>query len=1121
MSAISTYLEDIQKHLAAGQATEHTYRPALERLINSFDKHIVATNEPKRVACGAPDYVVTHRQVPLGYVEAKDIGKSLDAIESDASRSKPKTHDGQQLKRYRASLNNLILTDYLEFRWYEGGECRLSARLGQVDSRGRIRSSGDGQDEFGRLFDEFLATSVPSINGPRELAKRMAALATIIRETIILVFQDEDKGGSLHDQLESFRQVLLHDLQPDQFADMYAQTICYGLFSARCSPSVTLPFSRQNAAYDLPKSNPFLRRMFGHIAGPDLEDRVTWAVDALAELLNRADIEGILTDFGKRTRREDPVVHFYETFLTAYDPKIRETRGVYYTPEPVVSYIVRSVDHILKTDFGLEEGLADRTKVSLDSRIKNDVKVESEHQSKECHRVLILDPAVGTGTFLHNVIDHIYESFRGNEGMWSSYVSDHLLPRLFGFELLMAPYAVAHMKLGLQLGETKYSFKADERLGVYLTNSLEKAFDLEGLPAFAKWVAEEANEAGRIKQDMPVMVVLGNPPYSGHSQTPSELTVTIGEGAHYYVEEQGVQVQKVATRSFKRKQKTFIGHLIQDYFRVDGKPLGERNPKWLNDDYVKFIRFAQWRIQQTGHGVLAFITNHGYLDNPTFRGMRQSLMNTFDDIYVLDLHGNSKKKEKCPDGSNDENVFDIQQGVAIGLFVKHARSERAAATVRHAHLWGRRESLPPADTGPVRASGGKYGWLAENAVNTTEWTTLQPKAPHYLFAPTDVRLLREYGLCASLKDIMPVESVGIVTARDRLTIRWSGEDVWGTIKEFSQLSPEDARNRFSLGTDAKEWKVSQAQKDIGDSGPDRSSVHCLLYRPFDVRFTYYTGTSRGFMCRPRSKVMRHMLSGENVGLIATRQTRDQWHVHCSTHIMGHKSLAAYDINSLFPLYLYPDPDDLFGSQEASGPSNGRKPNLSPEFVEAFSQKIGLAFVSDGKGDLNKTFGPEDIFAYAYAVFHAPSYRARYAEFLKTDFPRLPLTSNKVLFGRLCSLGSRLVALHTLQAQAEPISRFPVSGDNVVDKVRYSDTVTTGRVWINRTQYFEGVPEAVWGRMLGGYQVCQKWLKDRKGRQLSHDDLQHYTNIVSALFETDDLSNQIDCVVGEYGGWPIK
>jgi hypothetical protein len=505
---IRNYLRDIEQTYRKGNATEHTYRPNLKDLLESLFPGVTATNEPKRINCGAPDYIITKGQTPLGYIEAKDIGTSLTQIESDAEKKQPTTREGHQLRRYLGSLTNLILTDYVEFRWYVSSQRRMTVRLAKVGANSKLLPESGGVEKLADLLQGFILTQTPTVSNPKELATRMAALAQLIRNAIRLAFKSEEGGGSLHIQMEGFKQVLLPDLTYEQFADMYAQTICYGLFAARCNTKPAITFTREHAAYQIPKTNPFLRKLFDHIAGLDLDERIAWVVDDLAELLNRSNMEAILRDFGKRTRQEDPVVHFYETFLAQYDPKLRELRGVYYTPEPVVSYIVRSVDYLLKGDFGLADGLADTTILRA---VSSDGK-----SSLQTHKVQILDPATGTGTFLYYVIRQIYEKFKDNKGMWSSYVSEHLLPRMFGFEILMAPYAVAHLKLGLQLTETGYDFGSNERLGIYLTNTLEEEFEV-GKVLFAEWLVEEAKAAGNVKYDAPVMVVLGNPPYSYES----------------------------------------------------------------------------------------------------------------------------------------------------------------------------------------------------------------------------------------------------------------------------------------------------------------------------------------------------------------------------------------------------------------------------------------------------------------------------------------------------------------------------------------------------------------------------------------------------------------------------
>ena len=1091
MYSFENYIDNIQTNLQAGNSTEHTHRLALQNLVQSLAQGIIATNEPKRIACGAPDYIVTKSHAPLGYIEAKDIGKCLNKIEKDS-----------QIKRYLGSLNNLIVTDYLEFRWYFNGEKRLAAKLANgITGNRKLKLEPEGAKQLTQLLNGFLTVESPIINTPKELAQRMARQAQLIRDLICQALQQDSENSELRSQLKSFRDVLLRDLTNEQFADMYAQTITYGMFTARYNTPDVKGFNRRSAAFDLPKTNPFLRKTFNHIAGSEIDNRIAWVVDDLAEMLRRSDMPSILRDFGKKTRTEDPIVYFYEHFLAEYDPKLRKSRGVYYTPEPVVSYIVRSVDYILKQDFGVKKGLADNSKVEVPN--------PNGKGTVESHKVLILDPAIGTGTFIDKTIDHIHASFGENRGMWSGYVKEHLLPRLFGFELMMASYTVAHLKLGLKLKELGYKFDSDERLGVFLTNTLEKGFQITLPDGFTKWIQDESDYAKKIKQDSPVMVIMGNPPYSGNSKNTGEWI-----------------------RNLLRGKDTINEQVTSNYFEVDGKPLGEKNPKYLNDDYVKFIRFAQWRIEQTGYGVLAFVTNHSYLDNPTFRGMRQSLLETFDDIYVLDLHGNSKKKERCPDGSKDQNVFDIQQGTAISIFVKKPNSKKRQATVHHAHRWGVREEF--AGRGKNKELvGGKYHWLGENELKTTEWEKLKPQSPDYFFIPRNTELLTEYEQGWKVTDIMAVNSVGIVTARDKLTIHWSKENVWNTVSDFASLPSEEARKKYDLGKDVRDWKVELAQKDIltdcktniKATIPSKKNITPILYRPFDFRYTYYTGKSKGFHCMPRNEVMQHMFKSKNLGLITTRQTKNQWDVGISRFIIGHKSIAGYDPNYLFPLYLYPTEKEptLFNLESTSNTPGDRKPNLSDEFISDFAIRLGINYLPDGKGDRVKTFAPEDIFAYMYAVFHSPNYRERYGEFLKTDFPRLPLTSQPKLFKQLCELGDRLIALHLMEEHGKEIASYPIEGDNVVDKVRYSEPKAdeSGKVWINKTQYFDGVPQQVWDFYIGGYQVCHKWLKDRKSRTLSYEDLTHYQNIVSAISETIKIMKNIDRTINDFGDFPIK
>ena len=1031
VDSLHVYIQALDKELAAGNTTEHTHRPALKALFQGLNPAVTATNEPQHItAVGAPDFRIIKNKLATGYVECKDIGINLDEV--------IKT---EQLKRYLKSFQNLLVTDYLEFRWYVKGELRLKKSIGTL-LKDKIKPEKDNLSEIESLLTAFLNSDPEPIGSPKELAGHMARLAHMIREIIINALKKELVTGSLHAQWQAFRENLIPELSVEQFADMYSQTIAYGLFAARCETDNGKEFSRQQASFLIPKTNPFLRKLFNYIAGPELDESITWAVDDLSQILAWADMEAVLKDFGTSTGKADPVVHFYETFLKEYDPKTREMRGVYYTPLPVVSYIVRSIDHILKTSFEKPQGLADPS-------------------------VLILDPAVGTATFLYMVMQEIHEAInkQGQAGTWDEYVAKKLLPRLFGFEILMAPYAIAHLKLGRLLKETGYQFQTDQRLGIYLTNTLEESV-MHAETMFAQWITEEANAAADIKKTKPIMVVLGNPPYSGHSVNKSE----------------------------------WAKQLIETYKKDCPELYKPAQAKWLQDDYVKFLAFGQWRIERTGYGILGFITNHAYLDNPTFRGMRQSLMNTFTDIYILNLHGNSKKKEVAPDGSKDENVFDIQQGVAICLMVKKPGC-KGQSRVQLANLWGLRE--------------GKYQSLSETDISGSEWEELTPHSPYYLFVNRNEINLSEYMSGWKLSDIMSQNgdpAPGMVTTQDEFAISWDANEAKNKVNSLIETDSEgEARSLFRLCSQ-EQWNYERAKHELSTSAWLKE-IKPILYRPFDIRWTVY---NQNVAVHRRERVMRHMLAGTNIGICTNKEVNGNFHhILCSREIINDctVSLQTKERTYLFPLYLYPSE----GEMQLDG--GHRRSNLNPDFIKVFSEKLELKFVEDGKGDLWETFGPEDIFNYAYSVFHSPEYRSRYAEFLKIDFPRLPLTSNKELFKALAEKGAVLVSLHLMESPLlnNLITKYEVKGDHTIDKVGYDEI--TQRVSINKTQYFNGVLPEVWNFRIGGYQVCEKWLKDRKGRKLIIDDIDHYQKIVVALKETIRLMSEIDETIEENGGWP--
>jgi len=616
---LNRYIETINSRYISGMASEHAYRGDLESLIRELVPQVEVINEPSQVTdCGNPDYVISRKNIPVGFIEAKDIGKDLNS----------KTYK-DQFDRYRKALDNLIITDYLCFKFFQNGELEHEVRIASIED-GRVIPIADNFAELTILLQNFCTFVGQTIRSPKKLASMMAAkarLLQIILEKAISSDEQTQDNTALQQQFKTFKDVLIHDLDAHGFADIYAQTLAYGMFAARLHDETLDTFSRQEAAELIPKSNPFLRKLFNHVAGADIDERIKTTVDNLADVFCATDVKALLKNFGRSTQTHDPIIHFYETFLAEYDPKLRKARGVWYTPEPVVSFIVRGVDEILKTEFGLKDGLADTSKTTIAVQVQGATISKGRNkgkpliQKKEVHKVQVLDPATGTGTFLAEVVKFIYNGkFKAMQGAWSSYVDEHLIPRLNGFELLMASYAMAHLKLDMLLRDTGFVASKEQRLNIYLTNSLEEYHPDTGT-LFSSWLSTEANAANHIKRDTPVMVVMGNPPYSGESANKGD----------------------------------WIMKLMEDYKKEPGgkEKLKERNPKWINDDYVKFMRYGQHFIEKNGEGILAFINPHGFLDNPTFRGMRWNLLKTYDKIYTIDLHGNSKKKETAPDGHGE------------------------------------------------------------------------------------------------------------------------------------------------------------------------------------------------------------------------------------------------------------------------------------------------------------------------------------------------------------------------------------------------------------------------------------------------------------------------------------
>ncbi len=1075
---IGEYIEKINRLYKTGNAREHSYRGDLQVLINTIVTDVLVTNEPARTECGAPDYIITKRDIPVGYIEAKDIGVDLE------SKSLK-----EQFDRYKTSLQNLIFTDYLTFHLYINGEFKTKIAIAELKN-GKIVPIQNNFSTFLDLIKDFCLFEGQTIKSSSTLAAMMAKKARMLENIIEAALVSDIKKeviSTLRDQMDAFQKILIHDIKPKEFADIYAQTIAYGMFAARFHDKTLETFSRQEAAELIPKSNPFLRSLFSYIAGPDIDDRIKWIVESLAEIFRSADVATLLKDFGKATQTQDPIIHFYETFLTEYDPALRKARGVLYTPSPAVNFIVRAIDDILKSEFGIKEGIADNSMIDIDVKQPD----EKKPKKKKVHRVQFLDPATGTGTFIAELIRQLYQKFQGQEGIWSNYVENHLIPRLHGFEILMASYAMAHLKIDMLLQETGFKPTKNQRLKIYLTNSLEEyQEDDRTLFALARWLSEEAQQANDVKRDTPVMVVMGNPPYAGESSNKGE----------------------------------WIMKLMEDYKKESGgkEKLNERNSKWINDDYVKFIRYGQHFIEKNGSGILAFINPHGFLDNPTFRGMRWNLLKTYDKIYTIDLHGNSKKKETAPDGSVDENVFDIQQGVSINFFIKTGKKkDDELGKVFHFNLYGKRED--------------KYDFLNKNSIKTIFFKELPNIAPSYFFVTKDFEEQTEYDKGFSVNELFTLNNVGIVTARDSFTIHNSKQEVENTIVEFLKLDDEEARIKYNLGKDVRDWQVNFAKKDLQNHFPDKGVFTKLCYRPFDERWTFYTGKSKGFHCYPRAEVMQHFTKGKNVGLIIGRQGQAvgsmTWNLSFITNSMTDLNLYYRGGGTTYPLYLYPDSDnptlDVTSSRrderkwrrdEQPFVPTGRKPNLNMDIVNKIAGKLGLTFVDDAdvfvgtNGRSSLQIRPIDILDYIYAVLHSPTYRDTYKEFLKIDFPRIPYppvgTGHDLsTFWEFVKLGGELRQIHLLESDVVNTYKtsYPISGDNIVDKIKFDN----GNVYINETQYFANVPEVAWNFYIGGYQPAQKWLKDRKERVLGFEDIKHYQKIIVALIETDRIMKEID------------
>lgn len=974
------YFKEIRKKYSTGDYTEGTLRTPFENFIKSLDKNFDLIQEPKRVQeLGAPDFKAFNRAVKIGYIETKDLDKNLD-----------NEFESEQIKKYRESIDNIILTNYSRFILLRDNKKIFDSNLfGLSDLKSsRYVIPDDKIREFLDIVDTFFTYEKQTIRSPKELAKELSKKARLLKdlakeqlEEDLLKVKDNEETSSIYDFYEGLKE-LITDINVDDCADAYAQTITYGLFLAKKDCPNKL--DRKIAASYIPRSIGVIKRIFINISGYSLPSNLSWIVDEIIDILNASDIKDILSEIDFRGKKDrDPFTFFYEDFLSQYDPKKRKHLGIFYTPRPVINFIVNSVNQILKRDFNKLRGFAEDD-------------------------VTVLDPCVGTGTFLWLafILTLVELKNSGLRGLIKQKIENHILRDFYGFEILVTPYIIAHLKLTMVLEKWFYKLKDKDRIQVYLTNTLDPSRIEYFMSPFLKEITKESETANRLKLEKPILIIIGNPPYSVSSSNKSK----------------------------------WIMEKMKDY----KKDLDEKNIQPLSDDYIKFIRFAQWKIEQNKQGVIGLITNNSYLDGIIHRQMRKELLNAFDRIYILNLHG-SIRREECTE-KKDENVFDIQQGVAIALFIKNNKFKDKK--VFYADLFGKRED--------------KYLWLDKNRVNTVEWQELKPTEPYYFFIKKDLSKIKIYEKFYSVKQIFRNFNMGVATGKDKIFVDFSNKNL---LSKLSKLKPK----------------------------PEQDLTKPYYYRPFDIRSVYY---DKILLQRARYNIMKHFLS-ENIGLCLVRQGKKQ-----SINCLVTQNIICRDLVTnhtyIFPLYIYNEEKEKSQQKSLSGEVIKTEFGKQPNFTEGFIEFIG-------KQHPNQKINPEDILGYIYAVLHSPMYRERFNEFLKIDFPRIPFVKDFRVFEQLSKIGMKLINLHLMKTKLKTNTKFDVQDSNIVEFVKYKDN----KIYINKDQFFDGIPEKAWNFYIGGYKVLDKWLKSRKNRELSGDEMEQFLQIVEIINQTMAYMKEID------------
>lgn len=1019
-SIIKNYLKALFNTAKRGDAREESYYPDLKNLLISFaqfqNKNFSITVLPKKTEAGNPDFRIWDGKGKIvGYIEAKDIkAENLDSVE-----------ESEQLKKYLTTFPNVILTNFFEFRLYRNGQLIEKVQIGRPFIIHQLQTAPpvENEEKFLQVISKFFSFSISKTATAKSLAMELAKRTRFLRDNVIAEELKEEgiKGTQILEGFyKAFKEHLIPLLNLQDFSNLFAQTITYGLFAARTRAENN--FNRELAYKFIPATIGILRDVFRFISSTDLPQSMSWIIDDIAEVLQVSQVKEIMEKFYRKGKGKDPVIHFYETFLAEYDSKEREKRGVYYTPEPVVGYIVRSIHKLLKNKFGKEDGFATQS-------------------------VTVLDPASGTLTFPAEAIKLAIEEVKNKygEGSISSLIKDHILKDFYAFELMMAPYAIGHLKIGFVLDEYGYRLKENERFNLFLTNTLD--FTKEDPNKFIfieQTLARESQEALRVKEEVPIMVVIGNPPYSVSSSNVIERD-----------------------SDFKKLYESYKAKVRKE----------ERNIQPLSDDYVKFLAFAHWKVKQAGQGIVGMITNNSYLDGIIHRDMRKKLLDDFDEIYILNLHGSSKKQEKTPEGGKDENVFDIQQGVAITILVKNKDINKS---VKYADAWGLREE--------------KYKFLDNYDIENTKWRSLKPTDPQNFFVVKDFGQEDKYKKFISISDIFVKFNAGIATGKDDVLVDFKKQSL---LKKLF-INDKSAFEIFMKSNNVdgeliEKWFDELNRIDVEEQIKEYS------YRPFDNRHVIYNSK---ILQRARKEIMDNFVR-ENIAIsITNSSSQEKYNEVFISNRIADKHLTGQQ-TYVFPLYLYNEEKrqrtifdgqeklDIEGAQHTLRINEGKASNINWSNLPTFCS----------------TQTEDAIFYYIYAILYSNVYRQKYQEFLKIDFPRVPFTQDDSLLKALAQRGEQLVNLHLLKSkELQNLSvKFYGRGDNLVDKREWKN----GQVWINEKQYFAPIKEEVWKYYIGGYQVADKWLKDRKSRVLSSVDIKHYCKVATAISETIEIQKEID------------